>query len=73
MGFTITAAELIAFLRSKGYTIQTGMGRHGTKAVKGNYRISIPRHGGTLAKGTAREILAIAGYTINDVMEWRLQ
>jgi len=73
MGFTITAAELMAFLRSKGYTIQTGRGRHGTKAVKGNHRISIPMHGGTLAKGTAREILAKAGYRPDDFMEWRQQ
>ena len=55
MGFTVTVAELLSFLRSKGYTIQTGRGRHGTKAVMGNHRISIPRHGGTLAKGTAHD------------------
>ena len=73
MGFTITVAELLAFLRSKGYTMQTGGGRHGTKAVKGNHRIPIPRHGGTMADGTARGILAQAGYTIDDVMEWRRQ
>ena len=71
MGFTITAAELIAFLRSKGYTIQTGRGRHGTKAVKGNHRIPIPIHGGTMADGTARKILVRAGYTVDDVMKWR--
>ena len=71
MGFTITAAELMAFLRSKGYTIQTGHGRHGTKAVKGSQKIPIPRHGGTVPIGTARNILAIAGYTIDDVVEWR--
>ena len=71
MGFTITAAELMAFLRSKGYTIQTGRGRHGTKAVRGNHRIPIPIHGGTLAKGTVDGILSEAGYSPNDVMEWR--
>ena len=71
MGFTITAAELMAFLRSKGYTIQSGKGRHGVKAVKGGQRISIPINGGTMADGTARGILAQAGYTINDVMDWR--
>ena len=71
MGFTITASELIAFLRSKGYTIQTGRGRHGTKAVKGNHRIPIPAHSRDIAVGTANGILAQAGYTINDLMEWR--
>jgi predicted RNA binding protein YcfA (HicA-like mRNA interferase family) len=71
MGFTITVTELLAFLRSKGYTMQTGRGRHGTKVVKGKHRISIPMHGGTLAKGTARRILADAGYTPDDLMEWR--
>ena len=38
-----------------------------------NNRISIPRHGGTLAKGTARGILAEAGYSPEDLMEWRRQ
>ena len=71
MGFTVTVAELLAFLRSKGYTIQTGRGRHGTKAVKGKHKIPIPRHGGTLAKGTADDILSEAGYSPEDVMEWR--
>ena len=74
MGFTVTVAELLAFLRSKGYTIQTGRGRHGTKAVKGNHRIPIPIiHGGTLGKGLAASILEEAGYTANDVMKWRRQ
>ena len=73
MGFTITVTELMAFPRSKGYTIQTGRGRHGTKAVKGNHRIPIPRHGGTLGKGLVSSILKDAGYTSDDVMEWRRQ
>ena len=73
MGFTITAVELLAFLRSKGYTIQTGRGRHGTKAVRGGQSIPIPRHGGTMGKGLAAAILDQAGYTANDVMEWRRQ
>ena len=71
MGFTITATELMAFLRSKGYTIQTGRGRHGTKAVRGGQKISIPMHSRDIAIGTANGILAQTGYTINDVMEWR--
>ena len=69
MGFTITTIELMAFLRSKGYTIQTGRGRHGTKAVKGEQEIPILRHGGTLGKGLAAAILNESGYTANDVME----
>ena len=73
MGFNVTVAELLAFLRSKGYTIQTGRGRHGTKVVKGNHRIPIPIHGGTLGKGLARKILYKAGYTADDVMKWREQ
>jgi len=73
VGFTITVAELLAFLRSKGYTVQTGRGRHGTKAVNGNHRIPIPIHGGTLGKGLVSTILDQAGYTANDVMEWRRQ
>ena len=74
MGFTVTVAELLAFLRSKGYTVQTGRGRHGTKAVKGNHKIPIPAHGGTLGKGVAHKILSDAGgYTEDDVMKWRRQ
>ena len=71
MGFTITATELLAFLRSKGYTIQTGRVRHGTKAVKGKQRIPVPMHSGVLSKGVAAAILNEAGYTAGDVMEWR--
>jgi predicted RNA binding protein YcfA (HicA-like mRNA interferase family) len=71
MGFTITVAEITAFLISKGYRIETGKGRHGTKAVRDGHRISIPTHPGDIAKGTAKEILKQAGYTINDVMAWR--
>ena len=74
MGFTVTVAELFAFLRSKGFTIKTGQGRHGTKAVKGNLKIPIPIHGGgTLAKGTVASVLVDAGYTGNDFIEWRRQ
>jgi len=40
MGFVTTAAEIIAFLHSKGFTIETGRGRHGTKLVKGKQRIT---------------------------------
>ena len=71
MGFTVTVAELLAFLRFKGYTIQTGGGRHGTKVVKGNHKIPIPTHGGVLGKGTARKILSEAGYRPDDYMDWR--
>ena len=73
MGFVTTAAELLAFLRSKGFTIETGRGRHGTKAVKGEQKIPIPAHSGDLATATAGRILKQAGYTINDVLEWRRQ
>ena len=61
MGFVTTAAEIMAFLKSKGFTIETGRGRHGTKVVKGKHKIPIPRHGGALAKGTVDGILAEAG------------
>ena len=73
MGFTITVTELLQFLRSKGYTIKTGRGRHGTKAVKGDFVIPIPRHGKDIGKGLASTILSAAGYTANDVMKWRRQ
>ncbi|MDR1510321.1 MAG: type II toxin-antitoxin system HicA family toxin [Synergistaceae bacterium] len=71
MGFTITAAELIAFLTAQGFHIETGRGRHGTKAVKGGLQVSIPMHGGDLKDGTARSILRQAGYKPADVMNWR--
>lgn len=71
MGFTITAAELLQFLKSKGYTIKTGRGRHGTKAVKDEFVIPIPRHGKDIGKGLASAILNSVGYTANDVMKWR--
>ena len=71
MGFVTTIAEIMAFLKSKGYHIETGRGRHGVKMVKGKYRIPIPVHGGTLGKGMARKILSDAGYKPDDLMEWR--
>ena len=73
MGFVTTAAEIIAFLRSKGFAIETGRGRHGTKAVMEEQRIPIPLHPGDLPPGTARRILNIAGYTISDFLKWRRQ
>lgn len=71
MGFVTTVSELLAFLKSKGYHVETGRGRHGTKAVKGEQKIPIPAHSGDLVTATAGRILKQAGYTINDVVEWR--
>jgi predicted RNA binding protein YcfA (HicA-like mRNA interferase family) len=71
MGFTITAAELIAFLAAQGFRVETGQGRHGVKAVKGSQRIPIPAHQGDLKTNTARKILKMAGYSVNDVLDWR--
>jgi predicted RNA binding protein YcfA (HicA-like mRNA interferase family) len=73
VGFTIRVAELIAFLQSKGYAMQTGQGRHSTKAVKDGHRIPIPMHGGVLGKGIACKILSEAGFKPEDLMEWRKQ
>jgi hypothetical protein len=58
VGFVITAAEIIAFLISKGYHKETGRGR-------------LPAHGRDIRKGTADGILAHAGFTTIDVMDWR--
>jgi predicted RNA binding protein YcfA (HicA-like mRNA interferase family) len=71
MGFTITAGEIMAFLASKGFHKETGRGKHGVKMVIGTISIPIPVHPGDMLIGTAKSILAQAGYTINDVMEWR--
>ena len=71
MGFTVTVTELLAFLRSKGYTIQTGRGRHGTKAVKGSQKIPIPAHSGDIPPGTIVSILGQAGYNKAHFLEWR--
>jgi predicted RNA binding protein YcfA (HicA-like mRNA interferase family) len=71
MGFTITAAELIAFLTAQGFHKETRRGCHGVKMVKDRLRVSIPTHPGDIPIGTTKNILAQAGYTINDVIEWR--
>jgi predicted RNA binding protein YcfA (HicA-like mRNA interferase family) len=71
MGFTITAAELMAFLTAHGFHKETRRGRHGVKMVKGAHKIPMPQHGGALTLGTARGILAQAGYKPQDVMDWR--
>ena len=71
MGFTTTASELIAFLVSNGFHRETGRGKHGVKMVKGTVKIPVPAHPGNIPIGTAKHILAQAGHSINDVMEWR--
>jgi predicted RNA binding protein YcfA (HicA-like mRNA interferase family) len=71
LGFTITAAELIAFLVSKGYHKETGRGRHGVKMVLGSTRIPIPVHRRDIPKGTINDILGRAGFDPDDVIEWR--
>jgi predicted RNA binding protein YcfA (HicA-like mRNA interferase family) len=71
MGFTITAAELITFLAAQGFHKETRRERHGVKMVKGSMRLPIPEHPGDMPIGTAKNILAQAGYSINDVIEWR--
>jgi predicted RNA binding protein YcfA (HicA-like mRNA interferase family) len=71
MGFTMTAVELIAFLVSNGYRKETRRGKHGVKMVMGPVRIPIPVHSGSVPIGTVKKILAQAGYSINDVKEWR--
>jgi predicted RNA binding protein YcfA (HicA-like mRNA interferase family) len=72
MGFVTTAAEIMAFLVSKGYHKETGRGRHGVKMAKGNHKIPIPQHAKKdMAPGTANHILIQAGYTIDDLIEWR--
>ncbi|MDR1915941.1 MAG: type II toxin-antitoxin system HicA family toxin [Synergistaceae bacterium] len=69
MGFTITEAELIAFLASKGFRRECG-GKH-PKMVKGKLRVPIPAHRGDMCKGTVNDILNQAGYTVSDVLIWR--
>jgi predicted RNase H-like HicB family nuclease len=61
--------EITAFLASKGYTKETGLGRHGVKMVKGENRIPVPVHSRNLSKHTAGKILSQAGFTPDDVME----
>jgi predicted RNA binding protein YcfA (HicA-like mRNA interferase family) len=69
MGFTMTAAEVIAFLVAHGYH-EEGGGKH-LKMVKGGHRVPVPKHPGDMRKGTVNKILSLAGFTQNDVMEWR--
>ncbi|GHV26882.1 hypothetical protein FACS1894167_00930 [Synergistales bacterium] len=71
MGFVTTTAEIMAFLASKGYHKETGRGRHGVKMVNGLTRIPITAHKRDIATGTARGMLAQAGYSPDDLMEWR--
>lgn len=70
MGFTMTAAEIIRFLKERGF-IQKSGGRHQVHLIRGKQKIPIPDHSGDLAAGTLRAILKKAGYTPDDVMEWR--
>ncbi|GHV54101.1 hypothetical protein FACS1894216_13430 [Synergistales bacterium] len=69
MGFTITGAEIISFLKSHGF-VEEGGGRH-MKAVKDDLRIPIPVHRGDMKKGTANDILKRAGFSAEDIIAWR--
>ncbi|MDR1580218.1 MAG: type II toxin-antitoxin system HicA family toxin [Synergistaceae bacterium] len=60
----------MSFLASMGYHRETG-GKHGVKMVKDGNRVPIPAHKGNLPRGTAQHILEQAGYTVNDLMNWR--
>jgi predicted RNA binding protein YcfA (HicA-like mRNA interferase family) len=71
MGFTITAAEMMAFLAAQGFHKETERARHGVKMVKGSLRLPIPAHSGDMRKGTVNNILGRAGFSENDVIEWR--
>jgi predicted RNA binding protein YcfA (HicA-like mRNA interferase family) len=71
MGFTITAAQIMAFLRAKGFHEETGRGRHGVKMVKGGLRIPIPIHHGDMRRATAKKVLEEAGFVEDDVTRWR--
>jgi hypothetical protein len=71
MGFTITAAELMAFLAAQGFRKETKRARHGVKMVKDRLRVPIPDHRRDMAKGTASHALLQAGFTPDDVIRWR--
>jgi predicted RNA binding protein YcfA (HicA-like mRNA interferase family) len=71
MGFTVTVAELIAFLAAQGFRRETTGGRHGVKMVKGRLRVPIPAHKRDMAKGTANHVLLQSGFTADDVIRWR--
>jgi hypothetical protein len=70
MGFVTTAAEIMAFLASRGFHRETG-GKHGVKMVKGGNRIPVPIHRRDLSAFTAKNILEQAGYTVDDMIDWR--
>jgi predicted RNA binding protein YcfA (HicA-like mRNA interferase family) len=70
MGFTVTAAELRRFLEAHGFKALSQNGSH-LKMGDGTRTTIVPMHTGDLKQKTARGILAQAGFTVNDVMNWR--
>jgi predicted RNA binding protein YcfA (HicA-like mRNA interferase family) len=70
MGFTITAGELKRFLEANGFYVVSQNGSH-LKMTNGARITVVPMHTGDMKQKTARGILAQAGFTVNDVMNWR--
>jgi predicted RNA binding protein YcfA (HicA-like mRNA interferase family) len=70
MGFTITANELKQFLMANGFYAVNQSGSH-LKMTNGIRTTVVPMHTGDMKQKTARGILAQAGFTVNDVMNWR--
>lgn len=70
---TIRAAELIKFLKSKGYVEDRQRGSHLTfwnPALRQS--VTVPVHTGhDLGRGLALQILKQAGFTGDDFLDWR--
>jgi predicted RNA binding protein YcfA (HicA-like mRNA interferase family) len=70
MGFTITAMELRRFLEAHGFYAVSQNGSH-MKMTNGTRTTIVPMHIGDMKQKTARGILSQAGFTVNDVLNWR--
>lgn len=69
MGVTVMTAELIKFLKEKGYRF-SHQGRH-MIYVKGKHRVAVPAHRGAGDKGTLNAILTETGFKTKDIKDWR--
>lgn len=70
---TITAAELVRFLKAKGFEEDRQRGSHLTLwHEERRVGVTVPVHSGTdLGRGITQRILKDAGFTPQDFINWR--
>jgi predicted RNA binding protein YcfA (HicA-like mRNA interferase family) len=69
---SVTARELVAFLRAQGFAEDRQSGSHVTLVHPERGSVTVPRHpGADLGRGLAARILKDAGFSVDDFIALR--